>query len=673
MICKQVWCAGVLAILVTGALAIPGDVSAAEDVQAHVLSLSLEELMEVTVTSVSRKKERQFEAAAAVHVITQEDIRRSGATTIPDALRLAPGVQVAKFNANTWAITARGSNSIYANKLLVLIDGRSVYSPTFSGTNWDAQDTLLEDIDRIEVIRGPGGTLWGANAVNGVINIITKNARETQGGMAIAGGGDEEQGFGALRYGGKVDDTTHFRVYGKYFNRDDSEGLNGGNGNDDWDMARGGFRIDMDYSENNSLTVTGDYYDGEVDAQLNNQVVSLSAPFVASPMGTSSLDGGHLLARWGRVLDDGSLNLQFYYNRERRRSVLVSKLQEDTLDFELQHRFHAGERHELVWGLGERIIFDDYEDNFGVSFSPSNETNHRFSAFLQDEITLIPSRLKFTAGSKFEVNSLTGFEVQPSARVLWTPDEKNSVWAAVSRAVRTPSRAEDDARINASVLAGPTLVSLFGNDELDSEELVALEVGYRMQPVHNFSFDIATFYNFYENLRTLEFGAPFLELSPLPPHGVQPISAQNLGSAETYGVEIAGQWNPFDWWRVGGAFTWLEMNLDADAASNDPAFLDSGGNDPEIMWNLQSRINLPHQLEFDTTLYYVDSLDNLNVPSYTRLDLRLGWRPSDDLELSLIVQDLLDPAHPEFAPETLGTGIANQTERSVFGKAIWKF
>jgi len=578
------------------AFTLPEESGANETARNPILTLSLEELMEVTVTSVSKKEERQFEAAAAVHVLTEEDIRRSGATTLPDVLRMVPGIQVAQFDATTWAITSRGSNSRFSNKLLVLIDGCSVYTPAFSGTNWDSHDTLLEDIERIEVIRGPGGTLWGANAVNGVINIITKHTKDTQGGMVTAGAGNEETGFGSLRYGGKIGDEAHYRVYGKYFDRDESESATGGPGEDDWEnVFRGGFRVDWDYSDNNSLTFTGDYYDGEVLSRQLNQVQGLTPPFVDSPLDNTPIDGGHILTRWERKLqNDASMSLQFFYNRERRRNSVVEKVQEDKLDIEFQHRFHLTDNQEIVWGLGERVIIDEFDNNFSVSLNPSSSTRHIFSTFVQDEITLIPSRLKFIAGTKIEFNSFTGFEIQPNGRILWTPDERHSIWAAVSRAVRTPTRVEDSARINAAVLPGPTLVSLIGNRDFKSEELVALELGYRVQPVKNFSLDIATFLNHYDNLRTLDLGVPFLESTPLPPHGVQPIIAQNNGSAITYGVEVGAQWNPMKWWRFGGAFTWFGIDLDLDPAGNDPEFLPSASNDPEFMWNIQSRLNLPH-------------------------------------------------------------------------------
>ncbi len=667
--CKTVFL--ILTVLATGILSPALSVGASS---TDLSQLSLEELMDVRVTSVSKKEENFFEAAAAIHVITQEDIRRSGATAIPELLRTVPGMQVARFDSNSWAVSTRGFNFNFSNKLLVLIDGRSIYTPLFSGVNWAAYDLPFEDIERIEVIRGPGGTLWGANAVNGVVNIITKHAQDTQGGIVSGGAGDEENGFATLRYGGRIEENAQYRVYGKYYDREEFSGLTGGPGNDDWHATRGGFRVDWQASENNSFMFTGDYYEGVSENRISNQVVSLTAPFTASFNDANDIDGAHFLTQWKRRLSSQSnFALKFYYNRERRKSLFIPKIQEDTFDIDFQHHFVLNDRNEIVWGVGERLVFDSTEGNLGTSFSPGSQLDQRFSFFAQDTITLVPQKLRLTVGSKFEVNDRTGFEIQPSARILWTPNKKQTIWAAISRAVRTPSRAEDTIRINATVLAGPTLVSQIGSKDFESEDLLALELGHRVQPRKDVFLDVATFAHFYENLLTLETGAAFLESQPAPAHFVSPLTAKNLGSGQIFGVEFFAQWNALEWWELKGGFTAMTIDFDLNAGSTDTILIGSETNNPDFQWQLHSRMDLPHRLEFDTALYYVDDLENLNVGDYTRLDLRLGWHATDQLELSLVGQNLLDPQHPEFGNLVLSTGTATQVERSVYGKATWRF
>ncbi len=645
-----------------------------EQIPINLADLSLEELMDIKVTSVAKKEQKLSQAAAAIHVITQEDIRRSGMNSIPELLRTVPGLQVAKFDSNTWAISARGFNFRFASKLLVLIDGRSIYTPVFSGINWDDHDLPLEDIERIEVIRGPGGTLWGANAVNGVINIITKHTEDTQGGLVSGGAGTEEKGFTTIRYGGKISEDAKYRVYGKYFNRDESVTRTGGSGNDDWHATRGGFRVDWKASEKNSLMFTGDYFEGESNFRVRNQVKSLTAPFAASFNTTAEVDGAHFLTKWKRQLSANSdLALQVYYNRERRRSRFIPQLLEDTFDIDFQHHFKLNDRNKIFWGLGQRFVYDSLEGNLGFSFSPKYRLNHRSSLFVQDEITIVPDQVRLTLGSKFEENSYTGFEIQPSARILWTPNENHSIWAAVSRAVRTPSRTEDTGRINVTASAGPVLLTKFGSNDYGSEELLALELGYRGQLRKDFYFDIATFAHVYENLLTQERQSPFVETTPAPAHTVVPFVVDNLGSGEIFGVELFANWKPINWWTLKGGLTFLAVDFHLNAASTDTALIQSEDNDPNVQWQLHSHMDLPHQLELDTALYYVDELENLNVPDYTRLDIRLGWHPTDEVELSLVGQNLTDPEHPEFGNSILSTGTATQVERSVYGKVTWKF
>jgi len=442
---------------------------------------SLETLMNIEVTSASKKQEKLSQTAAAIYVITQEDIRRSGATSIPELLRMVPGSDVAHIDANKWAISARGLNEQFADKMLVLIDGRTVYTPLFSGVYWDVQDTLLEDIDRIEVIRGPGATLWGANAVNGVINIITKQAKDTQGSLLTSGGGNQERGFGAVRYGGKLGDRGHYRFFAKYFNRDAFARSSGDNAVDGWNILREGFRTDWKVTDQDSLTIQGDFYNGSAGVEVPG-VASLSPPTTGSLDDRTHLVGGNLLGRWHRAFSDRSdTTLQMYYDRADRRDILLGEVRH-TIDLDFGHHLAVGNRHDILWGLGYRFTGDQTTGSLTFSFNPSSRSDNLYSTFAQDEINLVPARLRLTLGTKLEHNNYSGLEIQPNIRLLWTPHPHHAIWAAVSRAVETPSREEANARINKAAFVradGTTrLVSEFGNPGLPAEAVLANEFGY---------------------------------------------------------------------------------------------------------------------------------------------------------------------------------------------------
>ncbi|HEX7183152.1 MAG TPA: TonB-dependent receptor [Thermoanaerobaculia bacterium] len=638
--------------------------------------LSLEELMDVQVTSVSKRAEPISAAAAAVFVITQEDLRRSGATSIPEALRMVPGVEVARIDASKWAISARGFNGRFANKLLVLIDGRSVYTPLFSGVFWDVQDTLIEDVDRIEVIRGPGATLWGANAVNGVINIITKSAHETVGGLLAAGGGSEERGFAGLRYGGALGKSSAYRVYGKSFERGSGERLAGGAAADDWSMSRGGFRLDSALSAGSALTVEGGFYDGEAGETLTLQPFPAPAPRTVDT--EMQISGGHLLGRWQRTLSDASeLKAQLYYDRTERTAALIDE-DRDTFDLELQHGFAPGSRHRLVWGLGYRRTGDDIRGTSILSFRPARRTDDLASAFFQDEIALRPDRLWLTLGSKVEHNDYTGFEVQPNLRAVWIPRRHHTLWAAVSRAVRTPSRAEHDLRLESLRIgpgqlfpgAPPAVVVSFGDPDYHAEELLAWELGYRMGLAPGLFLDLATFYNDYDQLRATRTGEPFLEVSPIP-HLVVPARISNDQEGETYGAELVVDWRASKRWRWNAAYSLLAIQLRDRRPGQDDSPFDEGGS-PRHQLVLHSSVDLAQGFELDVSLRYVDELPSLDVDSYTTFDLRLGWRPRADLEVSLVGQNLLEETHVEFAPEIIPTH-PTALERGFYGKVAWRF
>lgn len=645
---------------------------------ADLTKLSLEELLNIEVTSAAKKEQKLAEVAAAIYVITQEDIRRSGATSIPEALRMAPGLSVARIDSNKWSISARGFNGSFSNKLLVSIDGRSVYTPLFSGVFWDVQDTLLEDIERIEVIRGPAGALWGANAVNGVINIITKSANDTQGGLFTAGGGSHERGFGSLRYGGMLGNDVHFRVYGKYFNRDDYAGALGISASDGWHMARGGFRVDSNVGQNDFLTVQGEYYDGKVGTKVTT--TALTPPFARLVSEDSPLAGGHLLGMWKRTLSHTSeVKVQLYYDRTERSSP-VTKESRDTFDLETQHRFGFSQGHEMTWGLGYRFTTGKVKDNFTVTLNPMSRGDHLFNAFFQNDFTLVENRLRMTIGSKFEHNDYSGFEVQPNVRVWWTPHEKHTIWGAISRAARTPSRFEHDVRANLSAAAGPSVTcpvalpcvtSLFGNSSFESEHLIAYELGYRSQPTHRFSLDVATFYHVYHHLRTIEPGSPFLEATPAPLHLVIPTRPSNQMDGESYGIEVSTQWTLTNYWKVALGYTFFKLHLHPDKSSLSLTAKDGAGDSPRNQFNFRSYLDLPYNLKFDTVIYYVDRLPNQKVPAYTRADLRLGYSPFGNLDLSIGVQNLFDQRHREFGSSFLVH--PTNIERSVYGKLTWRF
>ena len=609
---------------------------------SELKKLSIEELMEVDVTSVSRRSERVSQAAAAVTVITSEDIRRSGVTSLPEALRLANGLHVARFDSRTWAISARGFNISTANKMLVLIDGRSIYTPLFSGVFWDVQDVLLEDVDRIEVVRGPGATLWGANAVNGVINIITKGARQTQGGLVNAGAGTEERGFGALQHGGTLGEKTWYRAYGKYRSLDALALARGGSAEDPLRMAQGGFRVDGDRSARDSFTVQGDVYDGRIGELVRPD---------------TDVSGGNLLGRWARRFSEASsLDLQVYWDRTHRRVPTQFEEDRDTWDVELQHRLPLGAsgRHDLVWGLGYRSSTDDVEDSPVLVWVPEHRTQDLFTAFAQDEISLVPDRLRLTLGARLESHEIAGTEVQPTVRLAWTPSERQILWGAVSRAVRAPTRIDQDSRF----LAGPVVI-VRGSRDFDFEEVVAYELGYRLQPRASTSVDLATFYNVYDNLRSQErpaSGAPI------------PITLANKLNAETYGAELRLNVQVTPWWRLYSGYTYFHKDLSLDPDSTDATGGRAEGNDPDHRFALRSYLDLPGRLELDAWLRYVDRLPSPRVPSYTELDLRLGWRATDRLELSLVGQNLLHDQHAEFF-----TATPEEVERSVYGKATWRF
>jgi len=645
-----------------------------------VTSMSLEDLMNMQVTSVSKRTQKVADAAAAVFVITQEDIRRSGATSIPDALRMVPGLEVAQIDQNKWAIGSRGFNGRFDNKLLVLIDGRSVYTPLFSGVYWNVQDVVLEDVDRIEVIRGPGATLWGANAVDGVINIITKSAKATQGGLVSAGAGSQEATAETVRFGSKVKDSTYYRVYGKYYDWYPSIDPAGATASDGWHALRGGFRVDSNVTARDSVTVQGDLYHDNFGETLT--VPSLTSPTFWSTYPNNGYEtGGDLLGRWNHSFSRSSTSLQMYYDRTNIADPTVFGDHESVYDIDFQHDIHLGESQELVWGLGYRSIRDTNGSSFTVALLPNHSNLNQYSAFVQDEVSLLDNRMHVTVGSKFEHNPFTGFEFEPNVRVLGTLTEHQSVWAAVSRAVRTPALTEQGLQLNEAIIPPgapplnsplPVVEAIFGSSQFGSEDLLAYEVGYRVQATSSFSLDLAAFYNNYTNLRSAEPGAPILAGSPVPNYVVLPFVASNKMSGGTYGIEPFAEWKILPRWKLMGSYSFLQMNIRKNADSLDPTPDIPNGSSPRHQYYLRSSLDLPKHVEQDLMLRYVDKLPGLNIPSYYSLDLHIGWKPVSQVQLSFSAQDLLNSQHLEFIPEFINT-LPTQVRRTFFGSIAWTF
>ncbi len=579
--------------------------------------LSIEELMNVEVTSVSMRPEKLTEVASSVQVISEEDIHRSGATRLPETLRLASNLQIAQANSNSWAITARGFNGlpssggILANKLLVMIDGRSVYNPLFGGVYWDIQNVLLEDINRIEVVSGPGGTLWGANAVNGVINIVTKSAKDTQGLYAAAGGGSFLRYFGQVRYGFQVDSTLFVRVYGQHFDQKNTVLSNNKNAQDAWHTTQGGFRMDYYPTKSSTLTFQGDSYGGVENDSVRR----------------ADTDGQNVLARFTHFFSDKSnLVIQSYFDRTWRKTPnAVNRFfyQLNTYDLDIQHRFPLGGRQSILWGIGYRL----QKDMTTGSFVPQNRTMPLYSGFVQDEIIVTADLLRLTLGSKFLHNVFSGFEIQPTARLAWTPNNRNTIWTSVSRAVRIPTRFDHDI----------TTTSIF-----DSEKVIAYELGYRMRPVDQLSLSLATFYNRYDQLRSLDSTS----------NASQPIVLANSQRAESWGVEFLGNFQATAWWRLRGGYTYFAKEIKPTNPKVLPISSAFEGVDPKNQFMLQSIIDLSGDFEFDIVGRYIDTLPAVvgtstpSVPAYFAFDLRFAWQ-FKSFEFSLVGQNLMQDQHSE--------------------------
>jgi iron complex outermembrane recepter protein len=617
---------------------------------------------DVPVTSVTKGEGTVGKSPAAIFVITQDMIRRSGATSVPETLRMVPGLSVAHISGNTWAITSRGLNSQFANKLLVMIDGRSVYSPLFAGVHWDTQDLVLQDIERIEVIRGPGSTLWGANAVNGVINIITKKAEDTQGLLGVVGAGSVDKTIDSVRYGGKVGDDLHYRIYGKGFDRGAQYSPLGAS--DDWRQMRGGFRADWTPfgSEDDFVTFQGDIYGG---TSGNND-----GAFPFNPTDTD-VSGGNFLARWNHQYSDtSSFTLQGYYDKWSRNSPLLQSTY-DTFDLDFTRRLRIAEDHGITWGLGARAVIDDFSFGNPDFFStvPVHRQANAYTGFIQDEMTLIDETLFFTLGSKFEQNAYTGFEYQPSGRLLWNIDDRNVVWGAVARAVRVPSRIEDDIRFVVAVVnPNPlTVVQIIGNRGVQAEDMMAYELGYRAQPNEKFSWDAAAYINRYENIIGFVTQTPFFD-------GVRvviPQRAVNGADGIGYGFELTSTYQMTETWRMTAWYSYQDVELKSPANSGGTSEAREATS-PHNQAYLMSSWDLPRNFEVDLMGRYVDNLAEIDVSHYISMDVRLGWRPNDNWELSVVGQNLLEPEHKEFN-DVEAIVLSTEMRRAVFAQAVVRY
>jgi iron complex outermembrane receptor protein len=632
--------------------------------------MSLEELGNVEVTTVSKEPEQVWHTPAAIYVITQEDIRRSGATSIPEILRLAPGVEVARIDSDHWAVGVRGFGGEFSKSLLVLIDGRSVYSPLFAGVYWQVQDTLLEDVDRIEVIRGPGGTIWGANAVNGIINIITKNAKDTHGAISPWGGGDVDQGIGGARFGSKSGKGVDYRVYGKGFIRGPEYHPDGVNF-DDWRMGQVGFRTDWSKNSRDTFNLQGDMYKG-----LDGERVAVSS---YSPPSTQVINypphntsGGNILGNWRHQFGEHSdIETRGYFDRTSRFSPQLDETR-NTYDLDFLYHFAASGRQDALLGVGARWSHDDITNIFPtLTFTPPQETDSIYSWFMQDQIGIIPNKLSLILGSKFEHNNRSGFEVQPNGRLMWTPTPHQTVWAAVTRAVRTPSRLDQDLSLTDYLVttSEPIFLRVVGTKSFSSEHLVGTEIGYRALVVRKLYLDLSTFRNDYNDLYGYGPGSEYVEATPAPAHLILQEPLANALKGDASGGEIGPEWKPVDWFQVKGSFSYLHLYV-----HDKPGFTDAqntvsdNGSSPHQQAIIQALFNFHRGFELDPTYRYVSSLPAQKVAAYNTGDVRFGWRASHNWEVSVVGQNLMQPHHAEFGSD-VNTIIG--IKRDVFAKITW--
>jgi iron complex outermembrane recepter protein len=641
-----------------------------KDRSQELKGLTLEQLGNIEVTTQSKEPTQVWDTPAAVYVLTSEDIRRSGATSIPDALRLVPGVNVARVNGSrNWAVGIRGFGDQFSKYILVLIDGRSVYTPLFGGVLWTAENVMLEDIDRIEVIRGPGGTIWGADAVNGVINIITKNSRDTKGTLLSTGGGSVDQNTEDARYGAAHKDWT-WRTNAFGFVRSPEFHIDGQPAYDWSRFGQAGFRADRAVGTN-EFTVQGDAYWGKFGDAQSLSTYTPPATFISYK--STNVSGGNLRALWRRKFNDRSdVYLQSFWSHEHRIGSNFGE-DRDTFDVDFLHRLAPTKFQQFTYGLGIRLSPSTVTQTIPTdTFIPLHKTDSIYSAFLHEELRLVPEKLSLILGSKFEHNNYTGFEYQPNGRLLFTPTQKFTAWAAISRAVRTPDRVDEDIQVDIFAVASPLIFArVIGNHNLHAERMVAYEGGMRTLLHPRVYISGAGFYNVYRNL--IAQGSPTIAPAPDPqfPSAALLFTFQYTNGihGNSNGFEVATDVQATSFWHIRTGYSFLDLDLKDEPGFKDKVTLEKlRGSSPAQQAFLQSRINLPHHFEFDQSFRYVDSLSAQKVRAYTTADARIGWNPSKTLSLSLTGQNLFQPHHLEFGIDPPPNVLI---KRGIYGRLIW--
>jgi iron complex outermembrane receptor protein len=614
-----------------------------------LVQVDLGDLMDTDVTSVSRKEQKLAKTAAAVFVMNQDEIRRSGASNIPDLLRMAPGVNVARIDTHTWAISIRGFNDMYVDKVLVLIDGRSVYRTNFSGVHWDEIDLPVEDIDRIEVIRGPGGTVWGA--MNGVVKIITRSSRDTQGGLLSTGVGSETTASSLAQYGGQIRSAGAWRAFSKYFNVNNAITSSGQRAADGWHAFHEGFRTDWDLSRRDTLMAEGDVLQNDGGENDPDEVPSKTLSLIRAHIDKTRDSSGNFLARWDHTLANGSTtSLQFYDDYYARRTQGLRE-SANTIDLDFQHHFLLGERNDIVWGGDVRVASTGFISGINIAFLPLHRVDPLFSSFFQDEIR-ITDTVSLTFGSKFEHNSYTGFEYEPSAQLVWEMTRRQTFWLSAARAIRQPARRDYGILVNLALLPLNNdqlgILQLRGTHDPKTEQLRDFEIGHRIQPGKRFSLDSVVFLSFYRRLASPEPQPPGFTTNEGPPHLVFPLVFDYKAHAHNYGLETFANWRVTDRWTISTGLSMLHMNIIQEPSSQGRSFEDPGLSSRR-QFSLRSSLNLTRRLEWNASLGWTGQLSA--IPAYTRLDTSVGWRAGELLEFSLTAQNLLSPHHPEYPDE----------------------
>jgi iron complex outermembrane recepter protein len=653
--------------LATTCLALAAPAAAETATEGSLMEEPLESLLQMEITSVSKRPQRISQTAAAIFVITAEDIRRSGHANVPELLRVVPGANVGQATPKSWNIGVRGDESSFSRMLLVLLDGRAVYNSSFNGTFWELLDLPLEDIDRIEVIRGPGAAVWGANALHGVINIIRKRPEDTRSFLSVSHG-NEDRLVTSLGYSGELP-KLRYRLSSHLVNRDAFRARDDSvDQHDDYRHGTAGGRTDVQLSENDTLTLQGDYYSGDRSVQARRDLDPTGLPAgILRSFETYSVLGGNAMARYEhRHSENATTELQLYMDYAFR-DILVVTDSRTHYDFELRNRFKLGERQLVNWGAGTRHVQERVGNTLNFTAAPKQQDEAIYSFHVQDELAAIPNVLTFTLGTKVEWNTFTGWEVQPTARALWQPAEYHQLWAAVSRGVRTPARFDiGEYTVTAAYVLG-TPVEISGNEDFDSEVLIATDLGYRWQAAPNLHLDLTGYTH-----RTQNFGI-FRQVG---------LSQVLVDSAErsAIGGEVSVRWQPLDYWRL--AFGWSHINIEHSGDGYGPAGTRSAA---PHQWSLISYLDLPGNLELDMAFYYhgrygkrVNAFIGDEFNSYTRYDVRVGWRPTEHLELAIVGQNLLDRLHREgidyFEGAQIVTGLPQSSvQRSIFGRATWRF